>query len=254
MIVGVVHGLVGFTPTLTLLTFFISSTILTRMGGKKKAQLEDGHREGGQRTWQQVVANGGAGVVICLLHLYGFGPYEHCLDFLLRPAQSSLHVALIAAYAAACGDTWSSEVGILSRGQPRLITSCRSVPKGTNGAVSLLGVLFSVLGGVFVALPATLIASFVTDGKWASQWPTLLIGAFAGFLGSFIDSVLGALMQYSGWDDSKKHIIHAPTKSSKHVAGRNWLDNNEVNLVSNLITALIVVATAPFFYRLGSYV
>ena len=66
-------------------------------------------------------------------------------------------------YACCNGDTWSSELGILSTSQPRLITSCwrRSVAPGTNGAMSLLGTLAAVAGGAIIGL-ACIIINMIT--------------------------------------------------------------------------------------------
>lgn len=71
---------------------------------------------------------------------------------------------------------------------------------GTNGGITLVGLLSSLLGGMTVG-----IAYFITqlifvadlEGS-APQWPIILFGAVAGLLGSIVDSYLGATMQYSG--------------------------------------------------------
>jgi len=44
------------------------------------------------------------------------------------------------------GDTLASELGILSKSKPILITTLRQVPPGTNGAMSLLGTAVSIIG------------------------------------------------------------------------------------------------------------
>ena len=53
-------------------------------------------------------------------------------------------------FACCLGDTLASELGILSKGKPRLITTLKHVPPGTNGAMSVGGTVASVAGGAFV--------------------------------------------------------------------------------------------------------
>lgn len=88
------------------------------------------------------------------------------------------------------GDTLASELGILSKSPPLLITTFKRVPPGTNGAMSVLGTTVSILGGGFIGL------IFVTDlmvessACRASVWdwaPGIIAwGLLAGGLGSLV--------------------------------------------------------------------
>lgn len=71
---------------------------------------------------------------------------------------------------------------------------------GTNGAITLVGLLSSLLGGMAVGIAYFITQLiFVTDLEIsAPQWPIIVFGAAAGLLGSVVDSYLGATMQYSG--------------------------------------------------------
>lgn len=151
----------------------------------------------------------------------------------------------LGAYACCNGDTWASELGsVWCTGKlPRLVTTMRRVPVGTNGAVSTIGLLFSFLGGISVGL-----AYFITVRLSVSpfvmatappQWPLILLGGLAGLFGSFVDSVLGATLQYSGIDKQGK-ICDTPGAGIQHINGWNIIDNHSVNLISSIITAITI--------------
>lgn len=71
---------------------------------------------------------------------------------------------------------------------------------GTNGGVTHVGLAASFLGGL--AVGGAYLASqvlFVSQlQQCAPQWPLVLYGGAAGLLGSLLDSLLGASVQYSG--------------------------------------------------------
>lgn len=95
---------------------------------------------------------------------------------------------LIRHYACCNGDTWASEVGVLSKSRPRLITTWNEVPAGTNGGMSKLGTLASILGGTFIGVIFYITSFFDVTVTSASpaQWPIIFIGTFGGFAGSLV--------------------------------------------------------------------
>lgn len=141
-------------------------------------------------------------------------------------------IGLVAHYAAVCADTFSSELGILSRAQPRLITSLtlRRVPRGTNGGVTLLGLGAGVVGSIIMVSTALIFVSFCpggsTSGKdaataaavtlskaegwaWAYAERATLIWFLAGCgtFGSLLDSFLGGWLQRSVRDARSGKIV-----------------------------------------------
>ena len=73
------------------------------------------------------------------------------------------------------------------------------------------------------------------------QYHLIIIGGMAGFLGSMIDSLLGATLQYSGWDENQNCVVEYPHGPHvKKISGFLILDNHSVNLLSSLFTAALV--------------
>ena len=96
-------------------------------------------------------------------------------------------------FACCLGDTLASELGILSRSPPRLITTFKPVPPGTNGGMSVTGTVASLAGGLFMGL--TLAASLLVESSACrARWldvivPLVAWGTVAGGLGSLVSSM-----------------------------------------------------------------
>lgn len=131
-----------------------------------------------------------------------------------------LVVGIIANYAAVAADTFSSELGILAKSQPRLITSwtLRRVPRGTNGGVTGLGLAAGLLGSMVVVTAAMLFlpscspetAAAVGGGTpWLMGQRRIFMGFLVlwGALGSVVDSFLGGLLQRSVRDVGSGKIV-----------------------------------------------
>lgn len=71
---------------------------------------------------------------------------------------TGLQAAVLGYYGCACGDTWASEIGVLSTGPTWLVASTRRVRKGTNGGISMLGLIFSAAGGLLMGIVGWLFA------------------------------------------------------------------------------------------------
>jgi len=71
-----------------------------------------------------------------------------------------------------------------------------------------------------------------------------LYGGFAGLVGSGLDSLLGATVQQTRFSTSSKKILQDHSSVEKRevkvISGLNLLTNNQVNVVSSVVTALLL--------------
>ncbi|XP_006633584.1 transmembrane protein 19 [Lepisosteus oculatus] len=251
MVVGFILTMANMSFFSSLLAFFVTSSRLTKWKGEVKKRIDPEYKEGGQRNWVQVFCNGGVPTELALLYMIETGPGEIPVDFGKQYSATWMCLALLGALACSAGDTWASEVGtVLGSRSPRLITTWKEVPVGTNGGVSPMGLVASLLGGMVVGLAYfTTQLLFVKDLHLAApQWPIIAYGGAAGFLGSLLDSYLGATMQYSGYDESIGKVVNYETNYTKRISGKPILDNNAVNLFSSIIIALMLPGIAWGFW------
>ena len=96
-------------------------------------------------------------------------------------------LAMAAALSEAAADTVSSELGQAFGEKARLITTWRSVPPGTDGAVSLVGTLAGVAAAGIVSCVCVL------GGLLPRRWLAISVGA--AVLGMVADSFLGAWLE-----------------------------------------------------------
>ncbi|NXI73678.1 TMM19 protein, partial [Anseranas semipalmata] len=251
LVVGFILTVANYSFFTALLVFFVTSSKLTKWKKDIKKQIDSEYKEGGQRNWLQVFCNGGVPTELAILYMIESGPGEIPIDFSKQYTASWMCLSLLGALACSAGDTWASEIGsVMSKSKPRLITTWEKVPVGTNGGITLVGLLSSLLGGMTVGMAYFITQLiFVSDlDVSAPQWPIVVFGAVAGLLGSIVDSYLGATMQYSGFDKNIGMVVNYQTKDSEHISGKPILDNNAVNLLSSILIALVLPGVAWCFW------
>ncbi|KAI0231759.1 Transmembrane protein 19 [Lamellibrachia satsuma] len=254
LVVGFVISLSNYCFLAALLVFFVSGSKLTKFRADQKRSLEENFKEGGQRNWVQVVCNAGVATELALILMVESGCGEFLVDFSHHYTVSWLCMGVLGALACSCGDTYASEVGSAITGSdPWLVTSWKRVPRGTNGGVSIVGLVSSVVGGLVVGvayyIPLLLSHSEAALENGPSQWPVMLIGAMAGFVGSLVDSYIGATLQFSGYDHIKNCMVETPSDGVERISGYALLDNHSVNLLSSFVMAIVTPFSAFYMWQ-----
>ncbi|CAE6388987.1 Transmembrane protein 19 [Rhizoctonia solani AG-1 IB] len=259
----------------SLIVFYLTGSKVTKIGKQIKGKLEEGHDVNGYRSGWQVLSNSFTALVAsCLwgasfapgsIHAYLIGPFipswnridlnkeEFCpiSPYVGDGWSRKLILVGLAHFACCLGDTMASELGILSKASPRLVTTFTKVPPGTNGAMSRTGTLASLAGGVIMGV-AMIISLLIESPACRSELGSLsfsliLAGALSGVGGSALDSLLGATIQRTEFSGVSNSIITDETKSRprqtgevKVISGRDVVTNNQVNVISSILTGVLI--------------
>ncbi|PON73372.1 Transmembrane protein [Parasponia andersonii] len=250
-IVMTIHIAVGCRFGALILVFFFTSSKLTKVGEEKKRRVDADFKEGGQRNWVQVLSNSGIATILVLIIWRVTEWEDKCLDSKSSILVTALIGGVIGHYACCNGDTWSSELGVLSDAQPRLITTFKPVRKGTNGGVTKTGLLAAAAAGCVIGLTFVVFGFLTAKCSYNVALKQLLViplSALAGLSGSLIDSLLGATLQFSGFCTVRNKVVGKPGPTVKKISGLNFLDNNAVNTVSILLTTVLTSIACMYIF------
>lgn len=223
-----IFGLGGWTWAILLLTFFISSSALSKMFKTRKRDLKEKFDKGSRRDAMQVLGNGGLAALFAALHYF-------------FPDALWTWLGFAAALAAVNADTWGTELGVLNPSQPRMITNLKEiVEKGTSGGISLFGTLAALAGAALIGILAGI---FTPSGTFLSIF---MIVTLAGLLGALFDSYLGATVQAIYYcpaceKETERHPQHLCGTETDFKRGYNWLTNDWVNFACAAIGILVAL-------------
>ena len=197
-----------------LIAFFVTSAALTRWRAAEKLERTDGTLpRASERSATQVLANGGVFVLLAFGWRY--------------TGSERLGFAALGALAAASSDTWSTEIGTILGGTPRLITTWKAVEPGISGGVTAAGMGAGVAGALFIALAG----AFAIPHHHTRLAIAASIG---GFGGSVLDSLIGATIQVRRFCDRclkwTERRVHSCGYRTRHGRGIPWMSNDAVNL------------------------
>jgi len=173
--------LAGFTWLSLLIIFLFIGYFSTMYKYSKKAMLNVSENNNGRRSATNVLANG---LVPTFFVVFWYFNSNDAMDSLLK-------ASYIATVATVTGDTLSSELGVLSKSGPHLITTFEKVPVGAHGGISLLGELTGIAGTLVIGGSAWAVG--LVDIKVA-----MLAAVVGGSVGFHFDSYLGAAFERKG--------------------------------------------------------
>jgi uncharacterized protein (TIGR00297 family) len=172
-----IYASLGARGFAILALFVVGGSLLTRLGYHRKQRAGTAQEHGGRRSARNAIANCAVATLCALLAA--------------AAGSEAFTVAFVASIGAAFADTAESEIGQLFSRTPRLITTLRKVPPGTDGGISVPGTLAGVGAAGLTAVLGLALGMLETPAA-------ALLVAIASFLGTVADSLIGALSSRAG--------------------------------------------------------
>ncbi len=201
----IIWGGLGWRAYLVMVAYFIFGSGVTQIGMAEKEAAGIAEKRSGARGPENVW---GSALVAALCSI---AAYIVSIAALPSHWVDLFTLAYMASMATKLSDTCASEVGKAYGKTTYLITNLRSVPKGTEGAVSLEGTLAGVVGSLLLA--------GIGYGLGLISLGGLGICAIAALVATTIESLIGATVQEKF----------------------DWLTNELVNVINTLIGALFSI-------------
>jgi len=165
-----------------ILVFMIVGSAATRYRFEYKSSLGAAESHGGVRGYVNVFSNLLVGTAAAVL--FGLSGQVGL------PAQAMFTALFVGSIATAAGDTVAGEIG-MTTSAPVLITTFEIVPRGTNGGITWEGEVAAFVGSLIVAGAASAMGVITL--------PMVAVCSLAGFIGTNVDSLVGATLENGGY-------------------------------------------------------
>lgn len=226
LLASFIFGFGGWQWSVPILVFFFTSSFLSKVKKKARADVEQFFEKSSKRDFMQVLANGGIGGALVIAN--AIYPYE------------KFYLIYMVSLSVVCADTWATEIGTLRNAHTYNILTFKPIEQGMSGGVSLRGSLGALLGAVVIAISG----AYWIDNNLTFYFVLIIA---SGFAGNYIDSIYGASLQlqYQCGECGKltERKIHCGRDTAKY-RGINRLNNDAVNFFSAL--TIVVLAYVLF--------
>jgi uncharacterized protein (TIGR00297 family) len=223
LLASFIFGLGGLKWSIPIMTFFVLSSLLSKIRKRSNREVDDYFEKTGVRDHMQVFANGGLGGVLVIIN----HSFPDDIFFLMY----------LASLSAVCADTWATEIGTMRKAKTYNIINLKPVKQGVSGGVSLAGSIGALLGAVIIA---------VSGLYWFHENSLLylLIVIIAGIFGSFLDSFLGATIQIQ----FKCNICGKITEKTKHCSNMTTTFRGFKIITNDVVNTLAAVSGIMVIY------
>ena len=210
----IVWGALGPQAYITTLFYFFVGSAVTKLGSAEKEALGIAEARGGIRgpgnVWGSALTGAICAIGVVIL------PWVASTSVAVQ-WRSLLALGFVASLSTKLSDTTATEIGKAYGQRTFLITTLRSVPRGTEGAVSLEGTLAGVLGSLALATVAWACGLITPTGVG--------ICAIAAFVATTVESLIGATIEEQ----------------------LRWLTHDLVNIINTTIGAVVAIGLGWFW-------
>tara|TARA_B100000579_G_scaffold394352_1_gene371652 strand:- start:5029 stop:5775 length:747 start_codon:yes stop_codon:yes gene_type:complete len=169
-------GSIGWKGWISVFIYLLLGTVVTKIGYKNKASRGIAEARGGKRGPENVWGSAATGCSLALLSCFW-------TDYL-----SLFMVGFASSFAAKLSDTFSSEIGKRFGKRTFLITTLKPVQAGTEGAISVEGLLAGLCGSFIMTV--VMVKLTIISGVYVA-----LIVLVSGYLATILESYIGAVFQ-----------------------------------------------------------
>eukprot|EP00924_Labyrinthula_sp_SR-Ha-C_P001900 maker-scaffold_30-snap-gene-2.66-mRNA-1 protein AED:0.42 eAED:0.42 QI:126/1/0.5/1/1/1/2/0/859 len=220
---------------LPLVSFFLIGTLATKLSLKLQKNTQEkivSYEEDvkkGRSAWQVLATALVPTLVAALSSVLPTFPLNSLSEILNRNVIIQIRKFYFSFFACDLADTLASEFGVLSSERPLLLKTLQPVPRGTDGAISLTGTLWSIIGGTIIGVLAA-----INSAESGLDFGLITLKySIVGFIGSLLDSALGCLLQ------SPEVLAVSP---------ESWKTRNTlVNFLSGCLTLFVELSFQVWF-------